>query len=87
MIEEIGIREISAANTFAYAYVCLLRYVSNSIEAHCRDRVNESNDDFVTSNHDVKLMKRNVRNMDRPLNTDGILVSCLFKINQIFYTR
>ena len=30
-IEEIGIREISAANTFAYAYVCLLRYVSNSI--------------------------------------------------------
>ena len=30
-IVEIGIREISATNTFAYAYVCLLRYVSNSI--------------------------------------------------------
>ena len=37
-IEEIGIREISAANTFAYAYVCLLRYVSNSIGRHLDDR-------------------------------------------------
>ena len=34
-IEEIGKREISAANTFAYAYVRLLRYVSlsNSIDS------------------------------------------------------
>ena len=28
---EIGIREFSATYTFAYAYVCLLRYVFNSI--------------------------------------------------------
>ena len=32
-IVEIGIREISATNTFAYAYVCLLRYVSNSTDS------------------------------------------------------
>ena len=31
---EIKIREISATNTFAYAYVCLLRYVSNSIDSY-----------------------------------------------------
>ena len=41
-IVEIGIREISATNTFAYAYVCLLRYVSNSIGGVIRVTLIES---------------------------------------------